>query len=191
MLTLPQENGAFHAIENGYLRAFQLRIFEDPDHPENVLETYTLAFSYHRLAGTDGRVVSGVEVTGPGGKRASLNNIRIGLTEFMQNLVEFLDKLPDLPGMLSLRVGANRETDGVVQKNGISSPNSSIQMSVRQPIRLLDSKKAQRLFSTFLEKRASIIGLISQATTKEDITGLYANASMFAEDQVSLFAVSI
>ncbi|KAF4312674.1 Dynactin subunit 6 [Botryosphaeria dothidea] len=166
------ENGAFHAIENGYLRAFQLRIFEDPDHPENVLETYTLAFSYHRLVGTDGRVVSGVEVTGPGGKRASLNNLRIGLTEFMQNLVEFLDKLPDLPGMLSLRVGANRETDGVVQKNGISSPNSSIQMSVRQPIRLLDSKKAQRLFSTFLEKRASIIGLISQATTKEDITGL-------------------
>ncbi|EKG13121.1 DNA-binding HORMA [Macrophomina phaseolina MS6] len=91
------ENGAFDAMQQGYLSAFQLRIFEDIDNPDNLLETYTLSFSYHNSIRSYGRAVSGVEMTGPEGKRASLNNLKAGFANFMGLLTEFLGTLPDLP----------------------------------------------------------------------------------------------
>lgn len=41
---------------HGSLCAFQLRTFEDPEHPENFLEIYILAFNYCRPVDTDGRI---------------------------------------------------------------------------------------------------------------------------------------
>ncbi|OJD40356.1 meiosis specific protein hop1 [Diplodia corticola] len=91
------ENGAFDAIQKGFLRAFQLKIFTDPDHQENVLETHTLHFSYHRPAGTANKEVAGVEMVGPEGKHLSLVNLKIGLAEFVRSLSTYVDNLPELP----------------------------------------------------------------------------------------------
>ncbi|KAL1652339.1 hypothetical protein SLS58_000466 [Diplodia intermedia] len=91
------EDGAFDAIQKGFLRAFQLKIFADPDRQENVLETHTLHFSYHRPAGTADNAVSGIEMTGPEGKRLSLVNLKIGLAEFIRSLSTYVDNLPELP----------------------------------------------------------------------------------------------
>jgi meiosis-specific protein HOP1 len=40
------ENGVFHALENGYLKALQLGIYTDEKTPECVVEAYTFTFSY-------------------------------------------------------------------------------------------------------------------------------------------------
>jgi meiosis-specific protein HOP1 len=40
------ENGVFHALGNGYLKAMQLGIYADEEKPDVVVESYTFTFSY-------------------------------------------------------------------------------------------------------------------------------------------------
>ncbi|KAF3197189.1 DNA binding protein [Orbilia oligospora] len=42
------ECGIFEALSKGYLKAFQLAVFLDIDHPEVIQEAYTFSFNYHR-----------------------------------------------------------------------------------------------------------------------------------------------
>ncbi|KAF3086927.1 DNA binding protein [Orbilia oligospora] len=42
------ESGIFEALSKGYLKAFQLAVFLDIDHPEVIQEAYTFSINYHR-----------------------------------------------------------------------------------------------------------------------------------------------
>ncbi|KAK6330147.1 DNA binding protein [Orbilia blumenaviensis] len=42
------ENGIFAALSKGYLKAFQIAVFLDINHPEIIQEAYTFSINYHR-----------------------------------------------------------------------------------------------------------------------------------------------
>ncbi|KAF2812571.1 uncharacterized protein BDZ99DRAFT_496961 [Mytilinidion resinicola] len=90
------ENGAFDALKHGHLRAIQLNIFEDADHPSNVVETYTFTFNYVRSPDRSVAVV-GIEMTGPKAESVTIKNAKYAMQMFIRRLIALCGTLPDLP----------------------------------------------------------------------------------------------
>ncbi|KAF1813855.1 DNA-binding protein [Eremomyces bilateralis CBS 781.70] len=88
------EKGAADAIVRKALRALQLNIFEDPEHPEHVLESYTFTFTYRKNA-RHGDVTLGFQ--DPKGGRMTLQAARHSLHAFFRRVVTVCNDLPPLP----------------------------------------------------------------------------------------------
>lgn len=89
-----KEKGALDAIVKKVLRALQLNIFEDPTHPERVLESYTFTFMY-RGEGDGSEVAMGFQ--GPVGGQMTLYAARHSLHAFFRRVVTLCGDIPELP----------------------------------------------------------------------------------------------
>ncbi|PIA94498.1 hypothetical protein CB0940_08124 [Cercospora beticola] len=90
------EKGAFVALEEGRLSALQIYVHTDPDHPEQVVETYTFAIKYHS-DGRGGRVFAGIEVDSPGREGITIEATSIALQSLIRHVNQLCEGLPDLP----------------------------------------------------------------------------------------------
>lgn len=90
-------NGVLKALSSGYLRALQIGIYLDEEHPDIVVESYTFSFSYR----TDGDLA--LHVTNLSGNLVSLNTVK-SAQQLTRILVMITQGLHPLPGRFSLQI---------------------------------------------------------------------------------------
>ncbi|KAF2704607.1 hypothetical protein K504DRAFT_494855 [Pleomassaria siparia CBS 279.74] len=93
-LLFHEEDGAFYALQRGFLKALQLSIAENSNEPGNVLETYTFTFHYTK---TSANSQSNVEMTAPSGSKVTIKNARWSLVEMIRRVNNTCQELPYLP----------------------------------------------------------------------------------------------
>lgn len=81
------------------MSALQIYVHTDPDHPEQVVETYTFAIKYHDN-GHGGRVFAGLEVDSPGREGITIEATSIALQSLIRHVNQLCEGLPDLPGKM-------------------------------------------------------------------------------------------
>lgn len=81
------------------LRALQLRIFVDPDQPENVVETHTFTLNYSDDPPESRRLIN-LEIKGPEGELLSITNAQQAMQTLIRHMVVYCQTLPYLPGSL-------------------------------------------------------------------------------------------
>jgi len=86
----------FEAMERKVLKAFQLRVFEDKENPDNVLETWTFMTTYPDELGGAAQV-GNIEVQRRGGHAVTLANARENLTETVKSIAELTNQMKYLP----------------------------------------------------------------------------------------------
>lgn len=91
-----QEKGAFEALQKKVLRAIQLTLSEDPDHPEEVIECWTFTFNYMQVE--EGEVsLSQISLKTEGGTAVTVKNAKYALQTMQRMVVTLCGTLPDLP----------------------------------------------------------------------------------------------
>jgi len=91
-----QETSVFEAMERKVLKAFQLRVFEDKENADNVLETWTFMTTYpDELGGAP--QMGNIEVERRGGQAVTVTNARENLTETVKSIYELTDHMKSLP----------------------------------------------------------------------------------------------
>ena len=108
---LVQENGIFTAINDGYLKAFQLCVFLEEDKPNHIHEAYTFAISYKkspsgRIVIADGFTVTDVILSGKSDSafRETVNILQAKkcLQSLVRRLIMATQSLESLPGKIPL-----------------------------------------------------------------------------------------
>lgn len=93
---MPQEKGAFDALQKKVLRALQLTLTENPDHPEEVIESWTFTFNYTQVE--DGEMsLSQISLKTEGGTPITVKNAKYALQTMQRMVVTLCSTLPDLP----------------------------------------------------------------------------------------------
>ena len=87
------ERGVFKAIEDGYLKALQLGIYIDEEHPEVVLESYTFSFVYRNEDGV------ALRISNVAGECVAMNDASKEMRQIIRNLLVITQDLPALPGI--------------------------------------------------------------------------------------------
>lgn len=85
-------------MEKRVLRGFQLRLFEDPDQPNDVLETWTFKIIYPDHAGQAPRV-GPIEIKRKDGKPATLSDASSNIDDTVKSIGQQMNLMPYLPGM--------------------------------------------------------------------------------------------
>ncbi|RPB07219.1 HORMA-domain-containing protein [Morchella conica CCBAS932] len=89
------EIGIFDALQKGYLKAVQLAIYVDKEHPEIIVESYTFSFSYREKE--DGTSAIGLRVTDINGRGVTVEDANKNLQLMMRRLIVITQNLPPLP----------------------------------------------------------------------------------------------
>ena len=95
---MSKERGVFNAIDSGYLREFQLTLYESPDKPDQALELYSFRFDYaesNSQTGTERQV--SMDFTGPNAKKVTLRDVRYALSNVVRNMVDIQGTTRELP----------------------------------------------------------------------------------------------
>lgn len=95
-LTILEENSVFHAMEREYLDCFQLRVFEDPEHPDDVLETWTFRVTYPDETGRAPKV-SGIEIERKDGMPITLADAQANIRETVRSINQATNLMRYLP----------------------------------------------------------------------------------------------
>lgn len=83
-------------MERKVLKAFQLRVFEDKENADNVLETWTFMTTYPDELGGAAQV-GNIEVQRRGGQAVTVTNARENLTETVKSIYALTDHMKYLP----------------------------------------------------------------------------------------------
>ncbi|KAI5841344.1 HORMA domain-containing protein [Morchella snyderi] len=89
------EIGIFDALQKGYLKAVQLAIYVDKEHPEIIVESYTFSFSYREKE--DGTSTIRLRVTDINGRGVTVEDANKNLQLMMRRLIVITQNLPPLP----------------------------------------------------------------------------------------------
>lgn len=89
------EIGIFDALQKGYLKAVQLAIYVDKEHPEIIVESYTFSFSYREKE--DGTSAISLRVTDINGCAVTVEDANKNLQLMMRRLIVITQNLPPLP----------------------------------------------------------------------------------------------
>ena len=76
----------------------QLNIYEDPERPLDVIESYTFTFNYAQSA-EHGRTLTSMELRGPGGQTMTVGHAKRSMCQMIRMLCTSIQNLPSLPGM--------------------------------------------------------------------------------------------
>jgi uncharacterized coiled-coil protein SlyX len=87
-------------MERKVLKAFQLRVFEDKENPDNVLETWTFMTTYPDELGGAAQV-GNIELQRRGGQAVTVANARENLTETVKSIAELTNHMKYLPSALN------------------------------------------------------------------------------------------
>jgi len=82
---MSQEKSVFHAMEREFLDCFQLRIFEDPDCPDDVLETWTFKITYPDDKGRAPEV-AGISIERKNGEAVTLAHAKDNLRDTVKSI---------------------------------------------------------------------------------------------------------
>ncbi|KAK7537616.1 HORMA domain-containing protein [Phyllosticta citricarpa] len=93
------EKGVFDALKKRYLDTFQLHIVENESRPFEVIETYDFKIRYTEPTGA-----ALVAIRMPDKKPASIWNVRLGVTQVIQNLTSLCQTFAELPRQRSLKM---------------------------------------------------------------------------------------
>ncbi|KAF1984222.1 HORMA-domain-containing protein [Aulographum hederae CBS 113979] len=120
------EKGAFDALKKKYLHAIQLTIFEDPNAPTEVIETYTFTINYITNDG-DGPSLQNVSFQGLHGETVTVKNVRYALAAFTRKLIALCNSLPDLPARryMKMRLHYTDNCDPEYEASGFSVCNDN------------------------------------------------------------------
>jgi meiosis-specific protein HOP1 len=80
-----KEIGIFDALQKGYLKAVQLAIYVDKEHPEIIVESYTFSFSYREKE--DGTSAISLRVTDINGRGVTVEDANKNLQLMMRRLI--------------------------------------------------------------------------------------------------------
>lgn len=80
------------------LAAVQFSIIADEASPSNIIEMYTFSFTYTSNVKVAERLLEGMTVTGPDGKRVTVRDARVGLWSIVRQCMIVHNSLPSLPG---------------------------------------------------------------------------------------------
>ncbi|KAL7276000.1 hypothetical protein RUND412_001031 [Rhizina undulata] len=89
------ETGIFDALQKKYLKAVQLGIYVDKDHPDIIVEAYTFSFSYRD--NEDGTSAISMKITNNDGHGITMNDANKNLQQMMRRLIVITQNLPPLP----------------------------------------------------------------------------------------------
>lgn len=80
-----KEIGIFDALKKGYLKAVQLAIYVDKQHPDIIVESYTFSFSYREKG--DGTSTISLRVTDITGCGVTIEDANKNLQLMMRRLI--------------------------------------------------------------------------------------------------------
>lgn len=80
-----KETGIFDALRMGYLKAVQLAIYVDKEHPDIIVESYTFSFSYRDQG--DGAATINLRVTDITGRGVTVEDANKNLQLMMRRLI--------------------------------------------------------------------------------------------------------
>jgi len=102
ILTSSQEKSVFHAMEREYLECFQLRIFEDPQCPDEVLETWTFKITYPDEKGRAPEV-AGINIERKNAQSVTLADARDNLRDTVKAIYNKTNMMRYLPSKTILQ----------------------------------------------------------------------------------------
>lgn len=82
---ITKEIGIFDALKMGYLKAVQLAIYVDKEHPDIIVESYTFSFSYRDKS--DGDSTISLRVTDINGHGVTVEDANKNLQLMMRRLI--------------------------------------------------------------------------------------------------------
>jgi hypothetical protein len=108
------------------LKTLHLSIFEDEDHPTDVLEAWTLTVDNYIKGANGAQVASGFNVTDQQGTstKVTLNRAKHSLIEFIRQLTNMSSAMPSLPAkkFIGLEIGYTESTPEGYHAPGFRHP---------------------------------------------------------------------
>ena len=92
-----QESGIFDALQRGFLESLCLSICENAEHPDEILEFWTLTIHYMDGNSSRERVACSLAVKEQRGTSITIHDAKSSLNDFIRKLNDFCMILPELP----------------------------------------------------------------------------------------------
>ncbi|KAF2739617.1 DNA-binding protein [Polyplosphaeria fusca] len=90
------QTGVFDALQRSYLRGLQISMFEDRNHPTQIVELYSFTFNY-AVSADGSRTVAAMDISRPGGESLTIRHTNAGVQALVREIALLSGTLPLLP----------------------------------------------------------------------------------------------